>query len=892
MKTKQMKIKLLIAFQLLITGGLLAQTDTTWHPGPGGGTMYSNNHVEINNGLTVQGKMIADSIQATRIIGDTLKISRIMPPDGDSIIRFGRNTALFNTSTNNISWTTSVNPKGFSIGNGTIFNPISATGLNAIAVGFGSRALSTYSMAFGNTATSSGINSTAVGVSANASADSAMAIGNNTAASGKYSVALGNNVTAGGIQSLALGSSNTSTAGNGAIAMGNNAYSGSTNSIAIGNSSAAVGNSSIVIGTYVSTNASNAFCVGIGASSGSQLSNTTSNSLMVGFNSNIPTLFVGPSSGTGTVGNVGIGTSSPAAKLEINGSSGSTIKIVDGNQAAGKVLTSDANGQGSWQTIAAASNWTTTGNSGTSAGTNFVGTTDNVDFVVKTNNTEKMRVSSGGNVGIGATAPINSLQVSKNIDVDGAVGVMSSGTIQSAVVSNASGFRSSPATAATGFTLANLFHFRAVQGTIGAGSAITNQYGFEAHSTLTGATNNYGFRGDIPAGTNRWNVYMSGTAKNYFAGEVGIGNNAPAVLLDLKGDNVAYGGQLRIASSDVAQITFYNSGALTLNATNRLGDIYYNVSNSTLNIENQSGNKYIILNQSGGNVGIGTTTPGYKLQVGNAGDGTEARANAWNNLSDSSSKTNVVTIHNALKKVLHLRGVTFNWIVCGKPSIGFIAQEVETVLPSIVSTDTITGLKSLDYGKIVPVIVECIKQLDSTNTALAEKDSIKDAKIQELETKDSILTLKSQNQDSIIASLQNQMNQLASLISDCCNNNGNGNGNGHGNLSTSESGDYKSMPITNSTSVELKDRNAIVLDQNAPNPFKEQTTIEYYLPDNVQRAQIIFLEQSGKLIKTVDLTEKGKGVLNIFANDLSSGLYTYSLIVDGQTIETKKMIKQ
>jgi|GEM_PF-3325831 len=56
----------------------------------------------------------------------------------------------------------------------------------------------------------------------------------------------------------------------------------------------------------------------------------------------------GPALVTGT-GNVGIGVAAPAAKLEVNGISGSTIKIVDTNQASGKVLTSDANGNGSWQ---------------------------------------------------------------------------------------------------------------------------------------------------------------------------------------------------------------------------------------------------------------------------------------------------------------------------------------------------------------------------------------------------------------------------------------------------------------------------------------------------------------------------------------------------------------
>ncbi|MFL5765348.1 MAG: hypothetical protein ACJ77K_15495 [Bacteroidia bacterium] len=61
--------------------------------------------------------------------------------------------------------------------------------------------------------------------------------------------------------------------------------------------------------------------------------------------------------------------------------------------------------------------WSVTGNSGTTAGTNFIGTTDAIDWVVKTNNTERMRVLSGGNVGINTTSPSYRLQVNDNGDI-------------------------------------------------------------------------------------------------------------------------------------------------------------------------------------------------------------------------------------------------------------------------------------------------------------------------------------------------------------------------------------------------------------------------------------------------------------------------------------------
>ena len=84
---------------------------------------------------------------------------------------------------------------------------------------------------------------------------------------------------------------------------------------------------------------------------------------------------------------------------------------------------------------------------------------------------------------------------------------------------------------ASGVTLSVLHHNYVTQGTFTG--AVTTQSGFFVESTLTGATNNYGFRGNIASGTGRWNLYMDGTAQNYFAGNVGIGTTEPAVPLHI-----------------------------------------------------------------------------------------------------------------------------------------------------------------------------------------------------------------------------------------------------------------------------------------------------------------------------------------------------------------------
>ncbi len=56
--------------------------------------------------------------------------------------------------------------------------------------------------------------------------------------------------------------------------------------------------------------------------------------------------------------------------------------------------------------------------------------------------------------------------------------------------------------------------------------------------------------------------------------------------------------------------------------------------------------------------------------------------------------------------------------------------------------------------------------------------------------------------------------------------------------------------------------------------------------------EIHFLNNQGASIKVVELTERGKGELLVYAEDLSPGIYTYTLVVDGNVMDSKKMLKQ
>jgi hypothetical protein len=116
-----------------------------------------------------------------------------------------------------------------------------------------------------------------------------------------------------------------------------------------------------------------------------------------------------------------------------------------------------------------------------------------------------------------------------------------------------------------------------------------------------------------------------------------------------------------------------------------------------------------------GYVGIGTATPAYALDVSGV-----IRANNVSP-SDARLKANVESLDNILGSVLKLRAVSFNWkrdssLGEGLPEgrqLGFIAQEVERVIPELVSRDP-QGIRSISYDAIVALLVQAVREQQAT----------------------------------------------------------------------------------------------------------------------------------------------------------------------------------
>lgn len=202
-------------------------------------------------------------------------------------------------------------------------------------------------------------------------------------------------------------------------------------------------------------------------------------------------------------------------------------------------------------------------------------------------------------------------------------------------------------------------------------------------------------------------------------GNIGLGISLPTQLLDVQGG-------VRVVGV-VTATTFSGSGSalnsipngaltnstisgkalgsnldtLTINSTYLTGTSYNGSAPITLNINasDSSTNSWIVARNATGGFSAGIIT-----------------CTDLNSTSDANLKTNVQPIANALDIATSLEGVRFEWKDTNKPSLGVIAQQIEEVLPELVSTG---DNKTVNYNGLIGVLIEAIKELK------AEVDELK-----------------------------------------------------------------------------------------------------------------------------------------------------------------------
>jgi len=188
---------------------------------------------------------------------------------------------------------------------------------------------------------------------------------------------------ASGVFSVALGREN--------ISLGHNA-------ISLGYHAEARADNTIAIGKFIQANSSSAMVIGVGSGSGTNmLKNGIYYSLMIGFESNVPTFFVGPSDGAGTTGRIGIGNmTAPQAKLHM---------LSDEDEAATLKLEHRTTGTKRYAEIG--------------LGTHRIRAGNTENMVFSTPDANKDFVFENGNVGIGVSNPSKKLVVAGDIDFSG-----------------------------------------------------------------------------------------------------------------------------------------------------------------------------------------------------------------------------------------------------------------------------------------------------------------------------------------------------------------------------------------------------------------------------------------------------------------------------------------
>lgn len=213
--------------------------------------------------------------------------------------------------------------------------------------------------------------------------------------------------------------------------------------------------------------------------------------------------------------------------------------------------------------------------------------------------------------------------------------------------------------------------------------------------------------------------------------------------------------------------------------------------------------------------------------------------------SDENLKSNIKPLFSALPIIKKLRPVSFDYKFDysmvknerfrtklqndDKDRLGFIAQEVQKLLPQTVKEKDSDSTLCIRMDDFIPLLVKGMQEQ-------AEKIDSLTAVVEEMKASQEML---------------------------------------------------KSATITGTGSISATPAK---LYQNTPNPFSENTVINCFIPNNTTDARLLVFDLQGTLVKTYKIAERAQASVTISGAELHAGMYIYSLVLDKREIDSKRMI--
>lgn len=361
-------------------------------------------------------------------------------------------------------------------------------------------------------------------------------------------------------------------------------------------------------------------------------------------------------------------------------------------------------------------------------------------------------------------------------------------------------------------------------------------------------------------------------------------NAAPKQIFRMKPDGKLVGGPSEVSSTLFPANYILNinadsslSGAYTRINSNANGEKYGYVAEITTTNNYQCagviGFSQMTLNQTGQSIGVAGYGFGGQTGIGVYGetDGTAFNANfgvwglasstAANNFagyfsgnvfttasylpSDKKLKNTINPEREVINKIMLLNPVTYNYTESSIKELnmpqkfqhGFLAQEIEQLFPEMVTEIS------------APVLEE--KRKNATIRKIKRIENLKSINYTMLIP---LLTKAIQEQQQTIEELKNEMTELKNN--------------------------------------QLQPKNSVAgytLTQNIPNPFTDNTIINYTLPQYTEKAILMVTDLNGRMLLQYNLTKGSKQQI-INGGKLNAGIYVYSLIVNGNEVISKRMV--